>query len=301
MALNDLNLRFFHSVATTGSLSAAAEDLHVAVSAVSRQISNLEDSLGIRLFERKPRGMALTGPGEILLAYAERNRLEISNVVAEMRGLNTLQQYNIRIACTEGMAWHCLPSIMAAFRREQPGARFALQVVDATQASLLVKEGKADLALTFSLSPLVGVEVAYSLDAPICALMPAHHPLATQAQLSVRDLQGYPLALSSPDTTLHYLFDTACHLHGLTLLPTFSSDSLGTIYTVTRCSDDVVALCAEITVRGRAAPDGLVLVPMSDRPLQQRSLQVQVMAGRKLPAMLQCFLDSLIGALSAAA
>ncbi|SQG00514.1 LysR family transcriptional regulator [Paucimonas lemoignei] len=291
--MHDLPLRYFHSVARTGSLSAAAEELHVAVSAVSRQISNLEENLGLQLFERKPRGMQLTEPGQLLLAYATRNMLEVKNVIAEMRGVNTLQQHRIALACPEGMAWEFLPRVTAEFRNFHPGASFDVHVVDAARASQLVKEGSVDIALTFSLTPTQGVEIALSCDSPISALMPAGHPLASRESLAVQDLRDCPLALPYTGSTLRYLFDIACHLQGINVVPAYTSQSLGTIYNVVRYSQDVIALCGTVTVLGATARDNLVLVPMSDPQLRQRSLQVQIMAGRKLPVLVRYFLSFL--------
>lgn len=291
--MQDLPLRYFHSVARTGSLSAAAEELHVAVSAVSRQISNLEETLGLQLFDRKPRGMQLTEPGDLLLAYATRNSLEVKNVIAEMRGLNTLQQHRIALACPEGMAWEFLPRVAAEFRGFHPGASFDLQVVDSARASEMVKEGQVDIALTFSLTPAQGVEIALSVDAPISALMPASHPLAQRKSLSVNDLRSCALALPYPGSTIRYLFDIACHLEGINVVPAYTSQSLGAIYTVVRHSQDIIALCGTVTVSGSTARDNLVLIPMSDTQLRQRSLQMQIMAGRKLPVLVRYFLSFL--------
>jgi DNA-binding transcriptional LysR family regulator len=69
-------LRYFLEVARTGSVSAAAQRLRVAASAVSRQIANLEKELDALLFERRARGMIMTQAGETLAAYAQRLALE---------------------------------------------------------------------------------------------------------------------------------------------------------------------------------------------------------------------------------
>ena len=68
---------------------------------------------------------------------------------------------------------------------------------------------------------------------------------------------------------------------------------MGTIYSVVRYSQDVIALCGTVTVNGSTTRDNLVLVPMSDPQLRQRSLQVQIMAGRKLPVLVRYFLSFL--------
>ena len=69
-SLFSLPLRYFLEVARTGSVNQAAMRLHVVASAVSRQLAKLEDSVGVPLFERQPRGMALTAAGSRLLAQA---------------------------------------------------------------------------------------------------------------------------------------------------------------------------------------------------------------------------------------
>ncbi|MFX7732108.1 LysR family transcriptional regulator, partial [Acinetobacter baumannii] len=74
----------------TGSLTAAAERLHVAVSAVSRQIAKMEEETGVPLFERRARGMVLTPAGEVLMAFARRNLLEVEQVMAEVKGLHAV-------------------------------------------------------------------------------------------------------------------------------------------------------------------------------------------------------------------
>ncbi len=68
--LNYHHLRYFHAVARTGSLTRAAKALRVAQSAVSSQIKSLEDSLGVELFERRGRSLALTEAGRLVLDYA---------------------------------------------------------------------------------------------------------------------------------------------------------------------------------------------------------------------------------------
>lgn len=291
--MHDISLKYFHSVAQTGSLSAASEQLHVAVSAISRQISQLEAQLQLTLFERKPRGMSLTPAGEILYTYSLRKTVELNNVIAEMKGLNSLQMQSIALACPEGMAWDFLPYVIARFRQRHPSAHFSLKVVESAEATQLVKNGTVDAALTFSLQIEQGVEVALQVPAPISALLSTEHPLAQRAQLSVHDLTEYPLALSEPGTTLRYLFDIACHLEGVNIAPALTSNAMGAIYTYTRENRRAIALCGALTVDRQARRDGLCVLPMQEASLIQRSLQLQVMSHRKQPTIVQHFLSFL--------
>lgn len=291
--MNDISLKYFHAVAKTGSLSAASEELHVAVSAISRQITQLEEKLQLSLFERKARGMSLTPAGDILYTYSLRNTLEFKNVMSEMKGISNIQQQSIALACPEGMAWDFLPHVIAKFREEYPSARFSLQVVDSSRATQLVREGRVDAAFTFNLQPEQGVEVSLQVPSPIVALLAKNHPLANQQDISVRDLTEYPIATSGSGTTLSYLFDIACHIEGVQIIPALSSDSAGSIYTFVNESKNAIALCGELTVARRAKRDGLVIRPMREPALAQRSLQVQIMSRRKLPVIVRYFLSHL--------
>ena len=291
--MQELNLRFFHSVAKTGSLSAAAEELHVAVSAVSRQVTNLEQRLDIKLFNRQPRGMQLTEAGRLLQAYALRNQLEVSSVIEQMHDVMTRQQRKITVACPDGMAWHFLPSVISEFITQCPDTCFDLHMVDSVRASELVKEGEADIALTFSLSPDIGIHVVSSHNAAIRALMSKHHPLASKAELHVADLSQYPLSMSLNGSTMRYLFDVACSLSGISIQPSFSCDSLGATYTMVCEHPNMVGLCSAVAVSGKTQAQGLVLKPLLEPQLALRSLQVQVMAERQMPAHMKAFLGFL--------
>lgn len=291
--MQELHLRYFHSVAKTGSLSAAAEEFHVAVSAVSRQVTNLERSLGIPLFIRRPRGMELTEAGKLLAAYALRNQLEVEGVISDMQDVMQRQEQKITLACPDGMAWHFLPRVIARFAAQHPSTRVELQVVESSRASALVKAGEVDIALTFSLAPDIGVKVLSSHNAAIRALMSQDHPLAASAVLDMASLQGYPLAMSLGGSTMRYLFDVACSLAGVKIAPSFSCDSLGAIYTMVSETPNMIALCSAISVSGKIEREGLVLKPIDEPQLALRSLQVQVMAERRLPPPVEAFLDLL--------
>ncbi|WP_252108607.1 MULTISPECIES: LysR family transcriptional regulator [unclassified Halomonas] len=291
--MQELNLRYFQSVARTGSLSAAAQELHVAVSAVSRQITNLEQRLELTLFNRQPRGMALTEAGKLLQAYALRNQLELESVVDQMRSATARQRQTIRVACPDGMAWHFLPSVISRFIFDDPEIGFDLQVVESARASELVKQGSVDIALTFSLSVDIGVQVVSSHSAAIGALMRNDHPLAAFEALEMKDLADYPLTVSDTGSTVRYLFDVACSLSGVKLHPSIACNTLGVTYTAVSEHQNMVGLCSAMSVSGRVQKAGLVHIPFKEPQLAQRSLQLQVMADRRLPEHIERFLGIL--------
>ncbi len=109
LLLQDTALRYFHEVAQCGSLTEASARLHVAASAISRQIAALEGLLGTPLFERHPRGMVLNAAGEILADHVRRAGLDAERALGEIEALQGLRSGRVRIASSDAFANEFLP------------------------------------------------------------------------------------------------------------------------------------------------------------------------------------------------
>jgi DNA-binding transcriptional LysR family regulator len=286
-------LRYFLEVARSGSLSKASERLFVAVSALSRQIAKLEDEVGAPLFERRPRGMELSEAGRLLAAHARRSVLEQERVTEEIRGLTGGARATLRVASSEGVARDFLPQVFARFLKTHPAVHFELGVSAPSEATQKVRDGTADIAVCFSMSPEKDVTVHYAHRAPIYALVARDHPLAQRESVSLADLLLWPLAIYGEGVTVRQLFDISCSLEGLIFEPVFVSNYHAALQSFVQ-QTDAVTLAGYLTVRSRLAPDRLAVVPISNPELHQRTLQVQTMAGRTLPKAVNAFLKMLI-------
>ncbi|EQD84856.1 LysR family transcriptional regulator [Saccharopolyspora erythraea D] len=287
------SLRYFLEVARTGSISEASERLHVATSAISRQITKLEQEVGAPLFERQPRGMVLSEAGEILAAYARRSALEAEQVLADVHGVEALHRSTVKLASSEGFARDFLPAAITTFREKHPGVRFRLDVTGPAAATQQVKDGTADLSVTYSLGPEEGIKVEYSQQQPVYALMPDDHPLAHREDVELADLLEYPLALMEEGTTIRQLFDVCVALEGLSFEPALVSNYSGALQSFAQLRGGV-SLVGPLTVRRRLDADRLAIVPISNPELSRRSMQIQSMARRALPAAVKAFLAHLI-------
>ncbi|NIK23195.1 DNA-binding transcriptional LysR family regulator [Paenibacillus lupini] len=113
--------RVFYWIAKTGSLSRAAEQLHITQPAVSHTIKQLESTLGGQLFFRTPRGVTLTTEGSVLLQYIEQafHSVEIGEkAIAEMNNLNSGE---ITIGASDTLCKHYLLPYLEQFHKEHPG------------------------------------------------------------------------------------------------------------------------------------------------------------------------------------
>lgn len=143
-------MRAFLAVAETGSVTAAAERLGRVQSAVSMQLKRLEESLGQRLFDRLPRGVALTARGEQLLPYARRSVevLDEAAVALRERPLSG----PVRIGIPDEYGETLLPHVLSAFAERHPAVEVTVRVdYSAPQLAALASD-ELDLAVTFDWS-----------------------------------------------------------------------------------------------------------------------------------------------------
>ncbi|ERK17530.1 Transcriptional regulator, LysR family [Pantoea sp. AS-PWVM4] len=286
-------IRYFLAVVNAGSLSAASEQLFVAVSAISRQIQRLEAQVGVPLFERHARGMVLTEAGEIFAHQVRKNMLEMEYALAEIKGLTAVRRTQIRVACTDGMAFTLLPRLFADFRLSNPGVLFSLKVGSTQGVAEWVRNGECDLALQFSLHAERGVEVIGSWPAPVLLVMHHSHPLAHANQVSLADLSQYPLALPEQNTTVRQLFDLSCHMSGNVVEPVLTCDNFSTLYHFLLRTPLAVTISSPFTVLYEAETHGLILRSVGIDQLNQRTLQLQTQSGRPRSAALNLLLDFL--------
>jgi len=290
--VHGISLKYFLEVAQAGSLSGASERLHVAVSAISRQIAKLEEEAGAPLFERAARGMVLSEAGQLLLVHARRTMLEAETVLQEIAATKGVARNEIRVAAVEGVARIFVPSVMARFRQERPNIRFDLFVGSPAEVSRKVAEGSVELGMTFIAERTEGVSVRYSRRAPVHAVMAADHPLAGRRSVSLQDLSQFPLALTGPGTTTRQLFDMGCALESVQMEPVLTCNDSSPLHGFVFGSDAIM-LSGYISVAWSLRRDELVAVPISNAELQSRTLQIQVMPGRVLPPKAEAFIDLL--------
>jgi len=198
-------LRYFFEVARTGSLRAAASSLHIATSAISRQISNLEEMLGASLFNRGPQGMTLSEPGKILADFTidlfQRESALIDQINAAVGAGSGL----IKIASTEEFASHFLPQAIRTFMNANPDSRFDICIGKAVHVSQMVEDGNADLGLSISLPGPASNHMEYSEPSTVSVVIPAGHALTGRPTLSIADLYLHPFAVVNGDAMLSEL------------------------------------------------------------------------------------------------
>ena len=180
-------LRYFFEVAVTGSFRGAADRLHVAASAINRQVQILERELGCALFERgRGRGgVNLTAAGLILLKDVRAAMDAVEHGCNEIAALHGLRRGHVEIGINEGFATAYFPRFLAQFNKLHPEITFRVAVGGSRALIDWLLDSSCELVLAFNPPLRVGIEVLWRMDVETKLMMHKSHPLAARRNVKV--------------------------------------------------------------------------------------------------------------------
>jgi DNA-binding transcriptional LysR family regulator len=144
--MNIHQLAVFHAVAEQGSLTRAAALLFISQPAVSKQLRELERSLGMALFHRLSTGVRLTEAGELLLGYSRQIFALEHEAESALRELHNLERGRLRIGASTTIGTYILPPACARFGRQYPKVELALDIDNSRAIVERLRAGRVDLA-----------------------------------------------------------------------------------------------------------------------------------------------------------
>lgn len=201
MELEIRHLRLVSAIAATGSVTRAAEHLHLTQSALSHQLRDIEDRLKTSLFVRLGRRMLLTPAGERVLETARRVLDEVQRAEEDVHRLSGGGEGIVRV-CTEcNTGYHWLPPLLAAFRRRHPHVVVNV-MADATNRPVqALLDGELDLAVLSSARSDRALRIRPLFADEMVAIVSPRHPFAQKTWLTPRELAEEHLLLytSAPE------------------------------------------------------------------------------------------------------
>lgn len=284
------SLRYFGAVVQHGSIRAAAEALHVAQSAVSRQLQSLEQELDVQLIERRARGILPTPAGELLYRYWRDASFHVERLRSEIDALQGLRRGNVRIATVESLTTGLLPDAIDKFRAHHPGVTFEVMMSGSDGVAQAVRSGEAEMGFGLDLGSSPEFNVVYRVREPILAVMSPKHALATARTLSLSRLAGWPIALSLRRNGIRQLVEAAATAAGITIEPALETNSVELQHRFARTGQGIAFLprlpCVQSIKSGL-----LAAVQISDPVLNSGTFDIITLAARKLPLAAEEFIS----------
>jgi LysR family hca operon transcriptional activator len=183
------HLRYFIAVAEEGSLTNAAERrLHTAQPSLSRQIRDLELEVGVKLLERKARGIALTAAGRVFLDHARLALMQIEVACEGARATEQPEKPGFVIGFLLGQEAIWLSESLRILREEAPDIEITLMTKSSPELADGLMQGKIDVALLRREAHTVGLAFKFLIKEPLIAILPAGHCLARHRAVWPQDL-----------------------------------------------------------------------------------------------------------------
>ena len=211
-------MRTFVAVAEQGTVSKASLLLHVAQPALSRQINDLEQELGVRLFDRIRRRLILTGEGDQLLSSCRAILGAVGSLKDRAQGLQRADTGVLKIGATAQMIDGVLADFLRRYADRFPKVQIKLTEVAGIAMLTMLERGELHIGFA-SLKYAEAEEHSFgSLLLPPVEVLAAYHTsleLGTKGNVEVRRLASYPLLLLDTRFFIRQTFDAACRLAGL--------------------------------------------------------------------------------------
>lgn len=202
-------LRYLDAVARRRSFTQAAQELHIAQSALSQQVRRLERELGVELLRRTTRRVEVTEAGEVVLARARRALAEVDAVRADVDAILGLVRGTLRLGGVPPIGPTHPAALIAEFTQAHPGVAVTVQEGVAFRLLDQLRDGRLDLVIALvdpdSLAELDGVRL---IDEELVLITALDHPLARARRVRVDRLSGEPLVAYGAGSALRDTLST---------------------------------------------------------------------------------------------
>jgi DNA-binding transcriptional LysR family regulator len=284
-------LEYFEAIVRHGSIRKAGEATNVAPSAINRHLLELEQLVGVSLFQRMPRGMRLTAAGEILSLHVRTTLRDYDRALSEIEQLKTGTRGHVTVACIDSALSDLLPDIIHSFANRFPRIELKVLGSPAAQAVQLVLGGTVDVCLIFNPPPRLPLTEIAVAKFPIGIVVAPHHALAGLKSAQLSDVLGHQLVMPDESTTIHD------HVHqlqaetGLRLQPRMVSNSLTFLQNYVE-RGDAITIMTPVGIGQKLRDKRLIFIPLRDRGFPAQRL-IGSVPDKSLPIAVANFCDHL--------
>jgi DNA-binding transcriptional LysR family regulator len=284
-------LRIFEAVARFGSISRAAAEVHLTQPAVSMQVKQLEDQLGLQLLEQVGKRMCLTEAGRELRTHAGRIAAQMVDLGTAMEQFRDVDRGFIRLSVMS-TANYFLPRLIASFTASHPGVRISLEVANREAVMEALAENRTDLAITGQPPDTVNVTSQYFMDNPLVVIAHPSHPLVKLGSVKLRQLEQETLVLRESGSGTRAAVERYLNAHGATYRPGCELSTNEAIKQAVQAGLGLGIVPAQ-TIELEQETQRLVVLPVEGFPLIRQWFIVH-RSDKRLSAAAQAFLTLLL-------
>jgi len=290
MTIIKTGLLYFDRAIKDGSIRKAAENLNIASSAVNRQLLQLEEELGVELFERLPRGIRPTAAGEALLNYVRQWNRDASQLRHEIGRLKGGVRGTIHIAAAESITVDILPRAMTRLQSRFPLIDFTLISGDnySIKSALLAKD--ADVVCAFDVSGGSRTETIFSGQSKVGVITQPGHPLAKLEEVTLSDCVPYPIIAPTEEWLNHSIIRELIQETDAPLQIAARVERIGMLKNLVQAGLGV-AFISRTGFEDELTQGKLAWTPFADGVIRPTTISLLAPKGRVLMPYIRSFID----------
>jgi len=281
--------KVFYWAAKTGSLTQAAKTLFLTQPSVSHAIKQLEDSIGLTLFYRNSKGVALTQEGAVLYSYIEQSHILITLAEEKMAALKTLESGDLRIGGSDSLFKHYLLPYLENFHLKYPGVKLHLNHGTTPEVISFLKEGRIDLGVVRM--PIVDpqLQVRESFLLQDCFVAGAAYAELKDKVLSLDTLLQYPVILFSRNSRARMTITEIFQSYGYTIKPEIEVGSVDLLIEFARRGLGISYVTREFV--SKELEEGSLFEVQLDVPLPPSHVGIMTMRNMPLTSAASRFIE----------
>lgn len=296
MAIPSHKLQYLYETYKRGSMRSASEHLGVAVSSISRQISQVEAELGIPLIEHGRRSVKLTEAGKLAIDYYRNTAVHQSQFVEQLRDLKDSRTGRIDLAVGEGFVTQALSETLALFNARFPTLTLSVQVGGTNSIAERVADDEAHIGLVFDGKPHDRLTARITLPQPLYCVVSTRHKLAMRSSVAMSEMAEHSLCLLNDRFRIRQLLSEAEAEAGLLLTPAMVTDSIG-LMKASVATGKFATLLPTLPISAEVSDGILVAIPVENQTLTRTTVSLVTRSGRQLPKSVLALLTMIEGAL----
>lgn len=254
------HLTYFIAVAEHGGFTRAAAALHVSQPALSQQIRQLEETLGVQLFDRSGRNTRLTDAGAVWLIYARRTLQGLAEGQRALHDVEDLLRGTLRIAMIPTFTTWFIGPLVASFYQRYPNITLDLQEMAQDRMEVLLLNDELDIGIAFEGSDSRDIISQPLFTETLALVVGRYHPLAATCSVQLTALNQETLILLNSAFATREQIDRYCRKHNVQPKVVMEANSISALLSVVKRTTLSTLLPAAI-VRGSEDLTALELTP----------------------------------------
>ena len=279
--LNEIPLKYLFESARQGTMRAASEELDVATSSISRQITSLEKELGISLIEKNRRGIKLTEAGQLACAFYRERQAQDEVFLSRIGELRSIRSGKIDLAVGEAFITDEFSQLLQQFMQDYSGVFVSVKVSGTNSSVAMVREDEAHFGLIFDTPRDPKVKARSVVLQPLHIAAHPDHEICRKKIISLAELRKYSIGLPEESFRIRQIVHLAEHEQGVFIEPSLVTNSMTLLKDFAKCGRGITIL-PDFLAQPELSQGKLCAIPTNSSVLNATQISLITRVGRQL-------------------